>query len=308
MSNILASFPTIDEELLNKINVEMIFDKISYDFGSQKNELNIIQNNENEYYIEDSNEIWNPCDNNIIFNMQFKLFNKNIFFDERIINENATLGLAFVWMSKNSNQTKTIPIIDFKKDNEEMITANIIEGIPAGMLRSKIDFKIVVYVKYIEEQYNDFNQEIGTILGDIWYSSVNLEGDGSTFPIEIIQDKNQLLWKAKFNFSDIYEDSFDKEFICLQINKAHKDFASLNVEGDELSPMMKEIIAEFIYLLMCELKDMQIDLNSLADYQVDNEENNIANIIKIWIYLFKIDFSSNYNMMQSIKKGVNDKF
>lgn len=223
-------------------------------------------------------------------------------------NEKTTLGIAFAWMSKKSNLTKTFPIGELKKDSNDEIVVDINENIKPGILRSKIEFKLFVYIKHVNEEDNLFNQDVGTVLGDIWNTKINLEGDGSTFPVEIIQDKNQMLWRAKFNINDIYEDEFDKEFISLQINKEHKDFSALNIEEEELSPMMKEIISQFIFLLMCEVKDMGIDFESFEEYQVDSEEKNIANIIKIWIYLLKIDFSSNYNMMQSIRKGVNEKF
>ncbi len=308
MSNILAPFPTLNEELLERIQVEVDFINVFYHFGDSRKELNIVLNDEDEYYIEDDEDIWNPLDNDINFNIRLRVNNKNVLFDENegIINKNAILGIAFSWMSKKSNQTKTFPIAEIRLDNENAVVTHIQETIKKAELKRKIDFKIILYVKHISEEYNYYNQAVGTVLGNIWESSINLEGDGSSFPVEVIQDKNQLLWKAKFNFNDIFEDEFNKDNICLQLNKSHKDFPSLNIDSEECSPLMKEIISEFIYLLMCELKELEIDLNIFNEYQVDPESSNIANVVKMWISLFKIDFSTNYNMIQSIKKGINN--
>ena len=307
MSNILTSYPILNDELRESLDYRIDISRVTYKKSGVENKLELKINQENEFYIEDEALNWNPLEHNIKFDINIIFNNKNILFDEYIglVDADAKIGIALTWFCKSTNQIKTIPIGELNEFDLNYYENNFQLEFDAGELKDKINLKFILFLK--ELGINSYiGQRKGCVFGELDEFVINLEGDGSVFPIEIIQDKKQLLWMAKFKYDEIREDLFNKEHVCLYLNKAHKDFLSLNLEAEELSPMLKEILANFIYMFLIDLKENHVNLDEILTNQNDCEEYSIASVVCRWVQEFNIDLSSSYKMQESIRRCIND--
>ena len=192
MNNILTSYPMLNENIKEQLCYKIEINNIKYVIDNNYYDLSLNYNNENEGYIEDENGIWNPLEHNLCFEIIFSITNKNILFNEYfgIANKDALIGVALTWYCKSSYQIKTIPIGEIKFDDLENYQLNYNINFPKGELKEKITYKLILYLKD-KGNASYFGQENGCLLGEFEEEIINLEGDGSVFPIEIIQDKNQ---------------------------------------------------------------------------------------------------------------------
>lgn len=307
MSNILTSYPILNDELKELLDYKIEINRVCFNELNVEKILELKSNQENELYVEDENATWNPLNFNVIFNISIKINNKNILFDEYqgIADNDSKIGIALTWYCKSTNQIKTESIGEITAYDFNYYENNLKLEFNKGDLKDKVNLKFILFLK--ELGTNPYNgQRKGCVLGELEEFAVNLEGDGSVFPIEIIQDKTQLLWIAKFKYDEIREDLFNKEHVCLYLNKAHKDFSNLNLESEELSPMLKEILANFIYMFLMDLKENHVDLEEIINNSESWDEFSIASIVCRWIHEFDIDLTSNYKMHESIRKCINE--
>jgi len=305
MSNLLESFPTLNNSLIEKSGFKVNEIKIDYLKDNTARKLVLTPIEENEYFLDDEFGTWTPLENNLNINMKCTILDKNILFNEEygVANKNSSLGIAVNYYCRKTNKNISKKIVEIKYDeNEPKLNFDINLSFNKGELANKLGIKLILYVDKSFE--NDiFANSSGSILGVYRKLEIYIEGRGSLFPIKIIEDKSQPLWFAEFNFIDINEDLFEESNICLYLNKAHKDFKWLNTEGATITPLMREIISEFIALFIEDIiKKENIENICSFDYE---EEQAIGNVAKYWLKFFNIKVNSFYDILHSVKTTVD---
>lgn len=305
MSNLLESFPTLTNNLIEKSGFKINEIKINYLKNGVTRKLELTPIEENQYFLDDEFGSWTPLENNLNIDMECTILDKNILFDEEygVANKNSFLGVAINYYCRKTNKNVSKKIIEVKYDeNEPKLNFNINLNFDKGELADKLGLKVVLYVDKSFE--NDmFANSSGTILGVYRELEIFIEGKGSLFPIKIINDRSKPLWFAEFNFIDVSEDLFEESNICLYLNKAHKDFKNLNTEGTIITPLMKEIISEFIALFIEDVVSKENVENICAfDYE---EEQAIGNVTKYWLKFFDIKLNGCKDILYSVKTAID---
>ena len=79
--------------------------------------------------------------------------------------------------------------------------------------------------------------------------SILVDGDGSVFPIEEVEEVGGPLWKVDFNWTDIESDSFSSSNVKLLLNRAHPIYNYLYNEKHNVNKyLMNEIILSAMVL------------------------------------------------------------
>lgn len=306
MSNLLDSFPTLNENLIEKSGYKINQIEVSYLKDGIKRKLQLNPINDKQYVLDDEYDSWMPIKDNLNINIQCAILDKNTLFNEEygLANKKSKLGIAINYYCRKTNKNVSEKIAEVKYDaREPKLNFSINLSFDKGELADKIGIKILLYLDKSYE--NDmFASSSGAILGIYSQLEIFIEGKGSIFPIKISDDKNKPLWFAEFNFSDISEELFEENNVCLYLNKAHKDYKFLSAEGTTISPLMKEIISEFIALFIDDIIHKEnIENICSIDYE---EEQAIGNVAKYWLKFFNIEITNFNDMLYSIKCAIDN--
>lgn len=305
MSNLLESFPTLTNNLIEKSGFKINEIKINYMKNDMIRKLELTPIERNQYFLDDEYGAWTPLENNLNIDIECTIQNKNSLFNEEygVANKNSILGIAINYYCRktNKNISKKITEITYN-ENEPKLDFDINLTFDKGELSDKVGIKIILYVDKSYE--NDiFANSSGTVLGIYQELEIFIEGKGSLFPIKIIDDKNKPLWYSEFNFIDINEDLFEENNICLYLNKAHKNFKNLNAEGTTITPLMKEIVSEFIALFIEDVINKE-NVKNICDFDYE-EEQAIGNVAKYWINFFDIRVNEFKDILFSVKTAID---
>lgn len=310
MNHVLDSFPILNNYLKEKVNFKITNQNLYYHNEKKiEQKLTLTPTNETEKItiLDDEYGQWNPLENDLYYHMQVQLENKNILFDNNIgiASKDAILGLAITWFCKSTNQIKTIHLQEITyESNQKALKCECNLCFKPGELAKQLGYQFVLYVKKGGKN-TMFAQNSGTILGTLEEHYINLEGIGSIFPIQIYEEEKGPLWRVEFNYTDIYEDLFEKENICLYLNKLHQNFFAICAETEnKLSPLLQEILANFFVLFIQDIKEKGYDITQIAAKTYD-EENTIAKVVNYWIKYLQIDTSSANNLSLSVRKKIN---
>ncbi len=305
MSNLLESFPTLNDSLIEKSGFKINEIKISYMKNNTTRKLELTPIEKNQYFLDDEYGTWAPLDNNLNIDINCTIQDKNVLFNEEygVANKNSILGIAINYYCRkvNKNISKKIARIDYN-ENEPKLEFNINLNFENGELADKLGIKFILYVDKSYEN-NIYANNSGTVLGTYKELEIFIEGKGSLFPIKIIDDVNKPLWYAEFNYIDINEDLFEENNICLYLNKAHKNFKSLNTEGTIITPLMEEIVSEFIALFIEDaISKENVENICNAEYE---EERLIGNVAKYWIKFLNIGVNEFKDILFSVKNAID---
>lgn len=306
MSNLLESFPTLTDNLIEKSGFKINEIKIGYIKNNTTRKLELTPIEKDQYFLDDEYGTWTPLENNLNINIDCTIQDKNVLFNEEygVSNKNSILGIAINYYCRkaNKNISKKITEINYNED-ESKIDFNINLDFEKGELADKLGIKFILYVDKSYE--NDiYANNSGTVLGTYKELEIFIEGKGSIFPIKIIDDKNKPLWYAEFSYMDINEDLFEENNICLYLNKYHKDFRNLNAEGTTITPLMKEIVSEFIALFIEDVISKE-NVENICNTEYE-EEQLIGNVAKYWISFFDIRVNEFKDILFSVKSAVDN--
>lgn len=311
MSNLLESFPILNNTLKEKIGMNFYKRQFTYIINNEKRKLNLtpINEYENICYLDDEYGTWKPSIHDLDLEGKIEIKDKNALFEEinGIAEKTSTLGLAIMWYSKKSKQSKSEYLADIRyEEQKQNLKCEFKIHFPKGLLASELKFKVIIYLKNSKNKSSIYAQNSGTILGEFDEHYVMLEGNGSKFPIQIVEDEEMPLWDVSFYYNDIYEDLFDEDHVCLYLNKAHKDYKYIEMtEKNLLSPLMREILANFFLLFIQDVKDKGINIEEICNQECLGEQT-LAQAVKYWVKALKIDYSTTMNLSKSIRKIIND--
>ncbi len=293
MNNVLESFVTLDDSLINHLCIKNSL-SASYINDNNNIQLNLekISKENEEYYLSSNDDKFNPAKDNLSISGCINIENiKSLYGKEpnyyRIALDDTIIGISLNAYSIVSKHNVSKPIGEIKVSDESLtsITYNI--DFPTGALADKLFLSVNLYIKEAKTKSNVFASIDGTVIGTIYNAVINLEGNGSIFPIKIISSKQEPLWYVELNYDDL-NDVFCQNNICLNINSSHNDYNKIGCQDitSENKLMWKEILESFFLQILISLND-----NEKQDLYKDNyySEGSIGLFLQYIIESFSID-------------------
>ena len=317
MSNIIDLFPTITEN-----NNNDFFSIREYELYYKYNQSDIMLSLDkgflkNLYTIIDRNGIWNLNDYDLHIKRTINIEDPSPLFynNDSANNENAiachdaTLGIAIIWTSKDSNQKEVIPVDEIRSfDIGKEITAEFI--IPKRSVRGILSFYTIIYIKdsgHATSKEFIYANTPGIKLGTIDEFNLAVDGNGSSFPIYEVEKKGYPLWYVECSWKDATIDEFS-QYVAVYLNTAHPKYVYINTKDKKnfssqlFIEIMANAVGQIIETLRSEEKD---DGFSILD---DAQEGSVALAIKYFRDKLEWDLSTPTNLSLSIRKTLEEKF
>ena len=213
---------------------------------------------------------WYPETHNLKFRKACRFTSAYCLFGEGgIAPSDAVIGLALRWISSKSDERGLIPFGEITRlDSSSEFSA---EGqFDKGKLKGSLKFQTILYLKESgtprsSEMY--FAQQPGTVLGILDHAEFYIDGNGSIFPIVVVDAPGKPLWHVYYNETvDAMQDCFDSENVEIRLNKVIASALMVIVEsvkeslGEEWDTMLSGTgfesgsIAEAIYYFVSRLQ------------------------------------------------------
>lgn len=295
-NNIFESYPVITPNAIIDLAVNNSFE-VSYkrgDYLCKMNHEKVNELNEKIFIVTCPNDDWKPNLDNFIVNGRISIKNPNRLFKEnKIVEDDAVIGVAIRAYSKDSKINITNPIGELRKSNEELENSSVSIGYDVYFKKSelseKVYLEVFLYLKQKSSKNTIFASEIGSILGEIYSFELIIEGNGSLFPIKLFSDKTKPLWTMDVSYDDL-DDELSSRNICLKLNNLHKDFKIIgsNDINKENVYLWKEILASFFENLFISLDSSELtricDTNDTVDGSVGKFLQSLAQMFCISKY------------------------
>lgn len=306
MSNI-SLYPVINPSFINEI-ISVKYKFYYEDKHSKIYNLTHEQIDKKSLKVNDPNEDWNYCDNGLYISVVTKILSLDkVFVDPKVACADAKIGYGIEWYSQESRQRgfKSIGLIDKDtKDSDNEI--NIF--LKHKDFKESVNFDIVFYIDTpgsADEKQKHFANEPGIILGSSRVFSLVLEGSGSIFPIMSIMDETKPLWEVKVEIDSIDEDPFTKDYVCIYLNKSHKDYKFIDKSTKDFNIyFLKEVLSSAVSQVVIDLLEKREEKN------IDNnsEEGTIQRVLYYFQEKHKWNYASNMNISNSIKTYFDKEF
>lgn len=304
----ISLYKTIDEELLNFVDVETPLPIFSYIKEKEDLEEYIEFNNSdfsNEFVINEADPEWSPIEHNLILKQNFYINHTEKLFGENGVTDRLNkLGIACHVYSKTSNFQKTLHVSDIRYKEgttnisfEHIFNENTLGGVVF------LDF--FIYLKEHKISSVNHAEFLGTNLmtTDLLSYSLIIDGSGSEFPIVEINDSNKPLWSVEFNWTDIYEDLFNASSVRLILNQAHPLFDQLMNQRYRVNQyLMNDIIINAMAMII--QKVYLIEQYNLEE-ETDFQPGSIAQIVWYWVSTYEVNLDSLETIANSIRKNTD---
>lgn len=253
MSKDIKLFPTLSEELRNKIRFQktkysfFYTDKYDEEYGLIDEPIEAMST---IYYIKDENGVWTQDDYNIGFRRRYSLRTFQCLFGPNgILSRTGRLGLAIIWTSSDSKQRGVIPVGTFSV-SDQSFEADAEKLFYKAQLRGEICFTTVLYLAdagKAEDGEEHLANKNGYILGELESYTIRLDGSGSAFPIFEVSEPGQPLWYVKCDWLDPTSELL-AECVSINLNTAHKNYKYIDrtqkyFNGQLLSEIMASAIS-----------------------------------------------------------------
>lgn len=227
----LSAFPIIDTELFQKVRVQASPFRFYYtdDSGEDKN-LEAEDSGSSVHPISDNNGRWSPDDDGFGVIRSYSVRSASFLYGPGgVACHDAVLALALLWKSPDSRQRSACEIGILPNDATQH-SFELNKYFPRPCFTGRLDLETVIVIKSsghpgVMEKH--FANIPGTVLGTLDTFSVTFDGGGSMFPINIIGDKDGLLWSVDCNIDDPLYDKFS-ECVSINLNSAHPDYKYIN--------------------------------------------------------------------------------
>lgn len=308
MANI-TFFATLNDRMLDAVDYSSSYYDFYYNNKStgELERLNLDDRDDDQkILIDDPNSNWTPKDNLLIQkSLNFK--NPSYFYGANgIANVGSLIGVALVCRSAESNQ-RIINKVGVIPNVTDLVEIDIKLDIKESTFRGNLIVEVVLYLEeasHNTEKISYLSNIKGTQLGIVESSQLILEGDGSQFPIFIVEDRKLPLWEVSFSFSSS-EDMFS-DTVKLKINTSHKDYKFIN-HYDKKSycqPFLDEIMSNVVSLFIIKC----IELNIYDDVSSnDFTSGSVGHMVSYYKDVFApIDTNSAEEVFASISRGLRD--
>lgn len=257
--------------------------------------------------IRDPRCSWHPSTHGLIIRKNCRIATAHYLFGKGgIAAPNATIGIALRWISSKSNQRGVIPFGDITK--ADSATSFDVEcAFEQGTLRGSLQLQTILYLKDAgspTKLESFFAVQTGTILGVLDQEEFFVDGNGSVFPISVINAPGRALWSVYYNdASDPMQDKFESENVEIRLNKAHPHYDALKIESSMIeSALFIEVLSSALMVIVESVKDS-------AGEDWDNilngtgfETGSIAEAVYYFVTRLQWDVSSPSKMASSIKE------
>lgn len=314
MHNEISFFPLLNSTLLNKIGYEASEYDLFYIYEEETRLLNSNSFEEKRsssdfIKIIDEHGEWTPDKHELSYKKTITINNHRFLFgDNGVACDDAILGVAIGWTSKTSNQ-RGMEIVGYFDFSEEYVNFEY-EGIfLPGTIKGKITFEVVLFLA--ESGNPALNQshlanKSGMILGSLDTVNVFIDGDGSMFPIVEVQEPSQPLWWVNCDWIDPTTDSFSEENVKICLNRSHASYRTMFSNNVMNSPLLLEIVASSIAIILIKLKDGEYWQEILS--KSNFEPGSIAQAAIYFIEVFDLEMDSPEKLALTLRNGLENKF
>jgi hypothetical protein len=299
----------ITPELMLKAGIQFSDYEFGYDSDGNSRLLiaESIAGQEHQFaqlYLKDHSGAWNPEEFNLAFTRNIYIPHLTwLFGKDGVAGENAEIGTAVIWASKQSNQRGVFVGESFTAYSEKNFF-EVCGEFPAGILRDRVHLQTILYLKSAGqsgEAEQHFAKKPGTILGHLSETVIHFNGNASLFPIFTMAE-NGPLWRAECNWGDPRIDPFDEEYVRIVINESHKDYKYIAESDQGLSPLMREIVASALQIIIEKVLE-EVPLNDLDGSET--EPGSICIAVNYFIRTFSLDVSSKEMLAIGIRRHLD---
>lgn len=213
---------------------------------------------------------------------------RKLFSETGLAPHNAILGVATKWISKDACMQGIIQwnsSINVSTSEDDYLSMT--HTFAPGTLRGTLELETFLFMKENPCSSKIFATDPGANLGVLEKVTFLLDGNGSIFPVEIINKPYEPLWKVSIETEEIDVEKFS-DSVTLILNEAHPGFVSLNINGNgRNSTAFNEIMASAI-LLIIQSCLARYDYKELLDMENNRSEEYPGSIANAVLHFFRI--------------------
>lgn len=250
---------------------------------------------------------WYPETHNLKVQRNYRIASAYCLFGEGgIAPSDSIIGIALQWISSRSDERGIIPFGEITRlDAGTAYQAEC--NFERGKLKGSLKLQTVLYLKdpktpKASEMY--FAQQAGTILGILDQTEIYIDGNGSIFPIVVIEAPGKPLWHVYYNeTADAMQDKFESENVEIRLNKAHPNYDALKIETSMVeSPLFLEVISSALMVIVESAKESLGEDWDTVLSGTGFESGSIAEAIYYFVTRLQWDISSPAKLSASIKE------
>lgn len=202
---------------------------------------------------------WNKETDAITICASYKIAHPHFLFGANgVACEDARIGIAILWKSKDSRQRGSVKIGSFSKEEGKNYFC-VEHKFEPLQFRGRLLLETVFYLEAagnprIEEQH--LTNTPGSILGDP-IEKVNLyfDGSGATFQYYETSNPGGPLWSVNCDFEDPLTENFH-DTVSIEINRSNPAYKYIDPTSPDYIPeMLKEILAEQMCIILLTIKE-----------------------------------------------------
>lgn len=244
----LSSFPTLNDELIQKIKFQPSPFRFFYtDDNGDEQELTAAETGSSVHPLTDEHGRWSPDQHGFGVSRTVTINSASFLFGPcGVVCKDAVPVLALLWKSPDSRQRSAVEIGELA-DTPTPQTFTKPKLFHKPQFKGRLDLQTAVVLKragHPGEDERHLANIPGTVLGVIDTFSVLFDGTGSMFPVNIINDRDGLLWSVECDFDDPTLDKF-VDTVSINLNSAHPDYMYISPsdKAHYNSSFLREVLA-----------------------------------------------------------------
>lgn len=310
----ISLFPMLTGALLQQIDCrESRLDLEYHDENGQLHPLKLEELSIPGRYNIKEDQKWDFNDYDLIVKKKLVVSNPAPLFGlDGIVCKDAFLGVAIEWMSPQSRQRNTeMSTIDISY-NSANVPVEISIPFSKAQLRGGVSFRLILFLKksgFPSKNEEHFANQVGMILGVLEEFHIEIDGNGSLFPIFEVDEPGNPLWRVKCDWNDPVEDLFN-ESVALYINKSHPNYRFLDQKNSSYdSQLIIEITAAALTVVVEKMRSKK-DYWETTQHIKQSERGSVsAAICYMRTVIKELDLtdveSTLLTMRKYLEKGMN---
>ncbi len=307
MANDFMLFPSLTDEYLKRIRFQSKTTEFYYTTKDDEEfELTdeLIDQSTSIYKLKDNMGRWTQDDYNFGFRRKYLLRTfQCLFGPEGIACRNAKIGMAIVWTSLDSKQRGVFPVGEFGAEDIMMQKeADIV--FQKAQLRGSVNFSTILYLSSAgipdHDELHLANTQ-GYVLGELERFTIQLDGNGSIFPVYTEPEEGQPLWYVKCDWNDPLSDAF-KDTVSIHINTAHKNYKYLDrTQKTYDNQLLIEVMSSALLVIIEKLRKDEESWEEITSGE-NLEHGSVGEVIYYFKSTHNWDLSSPDSVSLSIRK------
>ncbi|MBQ3683828.1 MAG: hypothetical protein II922_12280 [Succinimonas sp.] len=302
MSVILESFPKLTTELKTCIGFcPSPYEFFYIDNNNEKcplqSEITNVLNTCDILQLTDEKSDWHPNDYALGIKVSFSIRTPSHLFGENglVSQDGGIIGVGIMWDCQEASIRGVFDIGEISSDNNSSADFSKEIEIPKALLRGLLHLRIMLYVKQ-HGTLNDIptyqSTTPGTVLGYLHETKVIISGNGNIFPVILTSDnsENAPLWWVKCAFDPCEETPFNEDSFCLYINKSHVDYSLILSSGNEMTPLMREVMGSALTIFFSTILEENNVFENLKSTR-KFESGSVASVASFIIDRFDLNLS-----------------